>query len=274
MKTIILNWKYLLGCTLLVLFIFSCGPAKKGSTSADKVAKQKKTKLANQIKVAAYNVEFSKNATAEEIGQALKPYDFDIVCFAEAPDGDWTKNVGLAMGLSHVVIGKYPTAAHKDKYKSILSKTPLYDFEEIWMMDRMHTVTKAKTLIDGREVAIYSLHFPFGIGAGAKMEHFANYLKGVQADEISLALGDYNFTTSSPDYKMFTDAGLRPSWVDLGIDVSRLDTWNAIDRSKIEGVIDHIMYNPSKVAALEGQIIEMKKPLSDHKPVWALLEIK
>lgn len=272
MNAIKRNWNIVLSCALVILFIFSCGPSK--TAAVEKTKDLPKKKLENQLKVAAYNVEFSKNATAEEIGLALKPYDFDVVCFSEAPDGDWTKNVGMAMGLSHVVIGEYSTASHEDKYKSILSKTPLYDFEEIWMMDRMHTVTKAKTLINGREVAIYSLHFPFGIGASAKMENFANYLKGVQADEISIVMGDYNFTTSSPDYKMYTDIGLRPSWTDLGIDVSKLDTWNAIDRSKIEGVIDHIMYNPKSVAAVDGNIVEMKKPLSDHKPVWAMLELK
>ena len=272
MKAIKRIWNAVFSCTLVILFIFSCGPTQ--TTTAEKTKVRTKKKLKNQLKVAAYNVEFSKSATAEEIGLALKPYDFNIVCFSEAPDGDWTKNVGIAMGLSYVVIGKYSTASHKDKYKSILSKTPLYGFEEIWMMDRMHTVTKAKTVIDGREIAVYSLHFPFGVGASAKMENFANYIKGVQENEITIALGDYNFTTSSPDYKMYTDAGLRPSWVDLGIDVSELDTWNAIDRTKIEGVIDHIMYNPKYVAAIDGNIIEMKKPLSDHKPVWALLEIK
>ena len=60
----------------------------------------------------------------------------------------------------------------------------------------------------------------------------------------------------------------------MNIDVNGLDTWNAIDRSQIEGVIDHIMYNPNKVKAIDGAIIEMKNPLSDHKPVWALLELK
>ncbi len=272
MNTIRRNLNVVLSFTVIILLVFSCGPTKTASTGKTKVRIKKKAK--NQFRVASYNVEFSKNATAEEIGQALKPYDLDVVCFSEAPDGDWTKNVGIAMGLSHVIVGKYSTAAHKDKYKTILSKTPLYDFEEIWMMDRMHTVTKAKTVIDGREIAIYSLHFPFGVGASAKMEDFAKYIEDVQNDEITIVMGDYNFTTSSPDYKMYIDAGLQPSWIDLNIDVSGLDTWNAIDRSKIEGVIDHIMYNPLKVKAVDGQIIEMKNPLSDHKPVWALLELK
>jgi hypothetical protein len=36
------------------------------------------------------------------------------------------------------------------------------------------------------------------------------------------------------------------------------------------GVIDHILFNTSSGAkANEGGIIELKKPLSDHKPIWA-----
>jgi endonuclease/exonuclease/phosphatase family metal-dependent hydrolase len=35
-------------------------------------------------------------------------------------------------------------------------------------------------------------------------------------------------------------------------------------------VIDHIFYSTkSKGEVTEGGIIELKKPLSDHKPVWA-----
>jgi endonuclease/exonuclease/phosphatase family metal-dependent hydrolase len=38
-------------------------------------------------------------------------------------------------------------------------------------------------------------------------------------------------------------------------------------------VIDHILINKkSRLHAVKGGIIEMKKPLSDHKPVWAELE--
>lgn len=33
------------------------------------------------LKVAAYNVEYSKNASAEEIGEAFRPFDFDMVAF-------------------------------------------------------------------------------------------------------------------------------------------------------------------------------------------------
>jgi len=252
---------------LVIVFLSSCGKHK----TSDKI---NPGSAPIEIKMAAYNVEFSKNASAAEIGNMLKSYDFDIVCFSEAPGGEWTKNVGLATGLEHVIVGKYSTAGHVDKYKTILSKYPLYDYEEILMTDTLHTVTKAKIKVKNKELAIYSLHFPFGVGATEKMEDFANYIKKVQKDEITIALGDYNFNPTSSDYKLYIDAGLEPSWIDLKIDITHLFTWNALDPSRDKGVIDHIMYNPNKIKAIAGEIIEMERPLSDHKPVWALLQLK
>ena len=57
---------------------------------------------------------------------------------------------------------------------------------------------------------------------------------------------------------------------DLKIDVSKEYTYNALDPKKNHGVIDHIFYNTgSRGSTKDGGIIELKKPLSDHKPVWA-----
>lgn len=66
------------------------------------------------------------------------------------------------------------------------------------------------------------------------------------------------------------------SWPDLGIDATKHNTHNAFEEED-EGsgkVIDHIMYSPEKMQAVEGSIIEMDNPLSDHKPVWAVLQLK
>ncbi|MEX0770980.1 MAG: endonuclease/exonuclease/phosphatase family protein [Balneolaceae bacterium] len=240
-----------------------------------------------QLKVATYNVEVSRSATAHEIGEALKPYNFDVICFSEAPGGDWSENVAAALGLDHVVVGRYSTAGHEDKYKSIVSRTPLYGYEEFLMTDTLHTVTKAFTQIENQEIALYSVHFPFGWRDAehirettAKLAHFAYYLRARQPDETSLVLGDFNFIPSNPksvsnDYEMFVNAGLEVSWKELGVDVTRRKTHNAFepDDEDSGNVIDHILYNPDKVRALDGDIIEMDPPLSDHKPVWALLEI-
>jgi len=236
-----------------------------------------------QIKVAAYNVEYSKRGSAREIGEALKPYQFDIVCFSEAPGGSWTKEVGAVMGLNHVIVGKYSTAGHKDKYKTIASRTPLTKYEEVLMADTLHTATRALTTIGGKEIAVYSVHFPFGWRDQAhidettgKVTAFVNYLKEKQPDETSIVMGDFNFVLSqkkykSPYYEMFLDIGMDASWRDLQIDVTPLGTMIDFKPSEQGEVIDHIMYSTKKVKALDGQIIDMEKPLSDHKPVWAKL---
>ncbi len=267
--------------TIGLALLCSCGQypsGKKGKSQDESI----------QFKVAAYNVEVSRSSTPEEIGEAFKPFDLDIVCFSEAPAGDWTKRAGAVLGMDHVVVGHYSTAGHLDKYKTIASKTPLYGYEEIIMADTLHSATKALTKINGKEIAVYSVHFPFGWRDQAhidettgKITAFVNYLKEKQTEEVSVVMGDFNFIPSSPDknsmyYEMFVDIGLDASWRELGIDVTQQNTHNAFEPED-EGngnVIDHIMYNPQKVKALDGGIMEMLKPLSDHKPVWALLEIR
>lgn len=241
-----------------------------------------------QLKVAAYNVEYSAYGTAQEIGEALKPFNFDVVAFSEAPGGDWTGKVGEILGLEYLVVGRYSTAGHKDKYKTIASKTPLYGFEEILMTDTLHTVTKAKTKINNKEIVFYSVHFPFGWRdqahideTTAKISSFVNYLKKWQDSEISIVMGDFNFIPTNSEnlseyHEMFKKIGLVVSWNDLEINITKQNTYNAFN-SENEGngnVIDHIMYNPEKVKAIEGGIIEMEKPLADHKPVWALIQLK
>ena len=265
---------------LVVFLVFSCG--NQSTTN------QSKNENAIQIKVAGYNVEFSKNASAIEIGEALKPYDFDVVCFSEAPGGDWTKEVGSVMGLNHIVLGKYSTAGHKDKYKTIASRIPLYDYEEVLMADTLHSATRAKMKVKQTEFVIYSVHFPFATKGqdhydetNNKIQTLVNYLKERQNKELPIVAGDFNFIPTNAlvvnqYHKMFEDIGLDVSWKELGIDCTKQNTYNAL-KSEDNGngnVIDHIMYDATKIRALDGSILEMEKHLSDHKLVWALLESK
>jgi exonuclease III len=267
--------------SICFIILFSCEHKPRGD-------KEEKKESVIQLKVAAYNVEVSRNATALEIGQKLKSYNFDVVCFSEAPGGNWTKEVGNVMGLNHVVVGKYSTAGHEDKYKTIASRTPLFGYEEILMADTLHTVTKAKTRIGDKEIGIYSVHFPFGWRDQAhidettgKITAFVNYLKEVHSDEIAVVSGDFNFIPSNSEkenqyHEMFKDIGFEASWEELGIDCTKRNTHNPF-KPEDEGngeVIDHVMYRPSQAKAVEGEIIEMEKPLSDHKPVWVLLELR
>ncbi len=263
------------------LLLFSCG--NKKSTKSEP-----KPENPIQLRVGAYNVEVSRNATALEIGEALKPYEFDVVSFSEAPGGDWTTQVASVLGMKHVTVGQYSTAGHEDKYKTIASKTPLYGVEEILMADTLHTVTKAMTKIGEREIGLYSVHFPCGWRDQAhidettwKVTTFVDYLKGISEAEEPIVMGDFNFRPSNSEivnnyHEMFVQLGLNVHWKELGIDPTKENTYNAL-KPEDEGngeVIDHIMYNNQNFRAIEGGILPMKNPLSDHKAVWTVLEFK
>ena len=85
-----------------------------------------------------------------------------------------------------------------------------------------------------------------------------------------IVVGDYNNKLGDAAMKTIEEVGFQPTWNDLQIDVSLEFTYNAQDPKKNLGVIDHILFNSlSGGEATDGGIIELKMPLSDHKPIWA-----
>ncbi len=227
-----------------------------------------------KVRVAAYNVEFGENTTPEEVGKMFKPYKLDIIGFNEVPDGDWTARVGKVLGMKHSYVGKISSANHKDKYKSILSRTPLQDTVEYELRVKRGwnpaSAVRAVTEIDGISIAFYSLHI-----AGTKRNegHAYELASGVLPEETTdrvIVLGDFNNNIGDAAMNKIEAAGMRPTWEDLKIDVSKEFTYNALDPKKNQGVIDHIFYSTrSSARVTDGGIIELNKPLSDHKPVWA-----
>jgi len=230
------------------------------------------------VRVASYNVEFGKSATPEQIGEMFKPYKLDIIGFDEAPDGDWTARVGKVLGMEHSYVGKISSANHKDKYKSILSRTPLEGTTEHELrVERRRcwnpaSVVRAVTEIDGVSIAFYSLHICSSldredIGHAYKL---ATEILPKETTARVIVVGDYNNNIGDAAMNTVEGAGFRPTWKDLKIDLSKEFTYNAQNPEKNLGVIDHILYNTASGAkATDGAIIELKKPLSDHKPIWA-----
>ena len=228
------------------------------------------------VRVASYNVEFSKSATPEQIGEMFMPYKLDIIGFDEAPDGDWTARVGKVLGMQYSFVGKISSANHKNKYKTILSRTPLKGTEEHKLTGRgwnPASVVRAVTQIDGVSFAFYSLHI---CKSGANDGHafsLATKILPRESTERVIVVGDYNNRLGDAAIKTIEGAGFKPTWNDLEIDVSKKSTYNAQNPKNNLGVIDHILYNHlSGAQATDGGIIELKKPLSDHKPIWAEIE--
>ena len=226
------------------------------------------------VRVAAYNVEFGKSAAPEQIGEILKPYALDIIGFNEVPDGDWTARVGKVLGMNYCYVGKISSANHKDKYKSILSRTPLEVTAEHELRVQRGwnpaSAVRAETEIHGVPIAFYSLHISGSKGNDGHANLLATEILPNETTGRVIVVGDYNNNIGDVAMNAIEGAGFRPTWKDLKIDVSKLFTYNAQNPQKNHGVIDHILYNTASGAkATDGSIIELEQPLSDHKPIWA-----
>jgi maltose 6'-phosphate phosphatase len=231
------------------------------------------------VRVAAYNVEFGRNTTPEQVGNMFEPYDLDMIGFNEVPGGDWTARVGKVLGMSYSYVGKISSANHKDKYKSILSRTPLQDtVEHELSVERRRSwnpasAVRVMTKIDGLTVALYSLHICRSTDID-KTGHAYRLAKEVLPKEKTnrvIVLGDFNNNMGDTAMNMLEASGYKPTWKDLKFDVSKEFTYNALKPEQPNaGVIDHIFYNNlPRTKVIDGGMIELKKPLSDHKPVWA-----
>ncbi|MEX0742585.1 MAG: endonuclease/exonuclease/phosphatase family protein [Phycisphaeraceae bacterium] len=236
------------------------------------------------IRVMAYNVEFGRSATPEEIGAALKPYDLDVVTFNEVPADDWTARVGAVLGMEHAYVGEISSANHKDKYRSILSRTPLTDTREHRLTGvgwNPASAVRALTTVRGQTVSIYALHVSGEAPRDVPLaDRHAIYLldEVVTKDDAEhvLVTGDFNDRVGEPTLDYYHEAGYRATWFDLDMDVtsgSEHYTWNALSDGRA-GVIDHIFYKSTgNMRATDGGIAIWDKPLSDHHPVWAQILI-
>ncbi len=230
------------------------------------------------VRVASYNVVFGSMTTPEQLGEMFKPYHLDIIGFSEVPDGDWTARVGKVLGMEHSYVGTISSANHKDKYKSILSRTPLEGTAEHELAVKRRgfwnpaSVVRAATEIEGVSIAFYSLHISGSGGrkGNGQAYQFATTIVPKETTKRVIVVGDFNNRIGDEAMNTIEAAGLKPIWKDLTIDLSKESTFLHNKPDRHLGVIDHIFYNTSSGAkANEGEIIELKKPLSDHKPIWA-----
>jgi maltose 6'-phosphate phosphatase len=233
-----------------------------------------------QVRVAAYNVLYGLSGTPEQIGTMFKSYNLDMIGFNEVPDGDWIARVGKVLGMKYVYLGKISSANHKDKYKSILSRTPLTNENEVSLLGEHAwnpaSAVYADTEIRGIKLRFYSLHVCQARNLKSHIDRLLeNHLSKVRNKNIILT-GDFNDKLESAALTRLQDAGFQACWKDLNMNLEKKFTWNPNNpKSGLkEGVIDHIFYKSKNAKATKAEIIELQPPLSDHKPVWAEINFK
>ena len=253
------------------------------------------------MRLAAYNVLFGIWAEPEHIGEMFKPYDLDVIGFSEVPDGDWTARVGRVLDMEHVYVGKISSANHQDKFKSILSRTPLTNTHEIELTSHEGwspaSLVGAETLVHGLPILVYSTHIPGRPNTeGSAAEIIAQSVIPNAHEKVEnvVILGDLNNQPGDGPLARIEAAGMRSTWADLGVETTKLSSHRHIESGTESGVIDHIYFTTASMAkSTEGGIIynafnppntdkemarykadwkQYGKPLSDHRPVWAVLE--
>jgi endonuclease/exonuclease/phosphatase family metal-dependent hydrolase len=239
-----------------------------------------------KIKVIAYNIEFAKNTTPEQMVSLLEQEKADIICFNEVPGQGWTKKVGDLLGLNYSFEGQIASANHMKgfddktkkyygKYKSILSKFPLDQTHEITLNGigwSPATAVIATTKIGKKQsIKIFSLHIPTGVknASNSKAFHLAQYIKSEYSDgDKMIVAGDFNDLVGSEPMLKLYGQGLKNPWKVLNMDLSDLTTF---PNSKTKGyVIDHVLFTGLELKS--AGIID-EEILSDHKPVWSVFKL-
>jgi len=291
---------YSLSVSILAAFLLFTG-CNKSATSGESSEKPGIEDHSVKVRLAAYNVLFGNWGTPKRVGEMFKSHDFDIICFSEVPGGDWTARVGKELGMEFSYTGEISSANHEDKYKSILSRTPLSNPHEIeinaegWSPASM---VGAETEIRGIKLLVYSLHIPgrpyfTDESEGSASEFIANeVLPGIENERI-IIMGDLNNHLGDAPLNLLESKGLRSAWSSLNINVQDESTHQHIESGTESGVIDHIYYSTGPdVRVVDGGIIndannpadedkpmpryraeweKYGKPLSDHRPIWAEL---
>ena len=253
---------------------------------------------ATKLRVVAYNVACGQWATPEQIAEALKPLNPDIVLLSEVPKAnrgkdvkDWSHRLADALELDYVHVGTSSSAGHKSpkwgdptgnyggKFKSILSRTPLTEGKDILVEGsgwKRANPVRAETVIGGRKFALYALHLP-GFAhhkkpptnkeayEGSKHKTLAELIKAEDPSYGIIVGGDFN------------------EWTD-GLVMQSLLKDTQMENATKEQSIDHILYSTKgSVKRLESKSdwgpkhlndtnLKAEGCLSDHPWVYAEFE--
>ena len=231
---------------LKVIFIFSFFTLSIGKLSG------------KQLKVIAYNVEFGKSTTIEEMAELLSEYKPDIICFNEVPAQGWSKEVGELINLPYVFEGEIASANHeegfKDKtgryygtYKSIVSKYPLENTTEIefgGIVWSPASAAVADVVVKNKRIKVISLHIPT-VESNPKASKAHNLAKKIKmcfstSEKIILA-GDFNDLNNSEPLSALYYDGFKDSWTTAKVNLLDKSTYPA-NRSNPGYVIDHFIF--------------------------------
>lgn len=258
------------------VFLASLFLATTGLSAQTKSQVQASPRIAVQtqsqsFRVIAYNVMFGGQGSVDDFSQALAPYHPDILLLSEVPGGDWAKILGHNLQLPYVYLGEISSANHKDKYKAILSRTPLESACEIPLTTgtgwKPASALRAVTRIGKRAIALYTLHIANSGDNPGQAQELVSKALGIDSQQDLIIGGDFNLRAQSSGLTAIQSGGhLTSAWTELSLNPQ--DQSSIVGQAK-NGLIDHVFFK-SKVAVQvkKGGVLELPKAISDHHPVY------
>lgn len=267
---------------LFLLFILSSciewahDNIKTGKTSPTRNDDDEEHADSIRIRIANFNAGSGINCSPDKAAKILFPYNFDIVCFNDIPQGNWIERVGMILGLDYYFIGKVSSANQKNRYKGILSKYPIRNTNEYILNS---TGWKPASIINGiieknsNLFAIYSLQIA---GSDGEKNSYANMIATNIIQRIkntrAIVAGDCDNTPDDEAMKLFDNAGMDNIWNDVDVDKNKEST-SFLSKNINKGITDHILYSKMSLShTLKAGIIEVNPNIAEHKIIWAVLE--
>ncbi len=286
-----IRYKTIVLCSLFIVHCFvSCvkwskDPFSSPPGSPDRID----NKISNSISIniACYNVSSGINASPERVAKIFIPFRYDVICFTEVPDGDWILRIGVILGMDYYYKSRISSGNEKDKFKAILSKTPISNTNEFMLNSNgWHPASAIKGDIYKMEnkFQIITLQIPGSDGKkGSYAQLVAEGIIKKFTNERLIIAGDFGNHSDEPALKIYNSIPLINIWDDIKINIAEESTCCLYENVN-KGITDHILYgNIAGAHAIKGGYVDVKLSgdvdksnsnyyISNHKPVWALLE--
>lgn len=222
----------------------------------------------DRLRVVTFNIEHAReiDRAIEVLSETRRLRDADLVVLQEM-DAPGTERIARALGMSSIYL---PSTVHprdgRDFGNAVLSRWPIEDGRKLLLphASRIIGVRRAATVatvrVGGRRVRVYSVHLEtmLRLGRHAREEQARTILADARTwgDPVIVA-GDLNDRRLA---RLFTAAGFE--WLTRDVH----DTAGPFD-------FDHVFVRGLRPASSSPAGTEPARGASDHRPVWALMQL-
>jgi hypothetical protein len=212
-----------------------------------------------QVRALTFNIWVGgRICTPQQVTDLIESLDLDFAGLQEC-NYDFGTQVAELTGM-HLVAGA-------DCF--LLSRTPYIKVKNLPVQG-----INAWTNINGQTVSVYNFHIGWDESGDRAARRMVDELWTTDPVPLQIAFGDFNDEHYSTQITILEEH-MRYCLADLGWAPSQRVTWPAFGFYGGEGAqtIDLMFCNKeSKGRAIAGEIINTSPMLSDHKPVWAMIE--